>query len=130
MTHRRPTTDPATLRRAIGKLRGLTADEVAELTGTTTATIETQARQLLDRRSYVETQSRLHPNRPLAEIVGSYDGGGILLDQADPRATVVDAVAAYRDRSRSVAVDRDEPDDERRRRVAARLAGTHQEVDA
>ena len=45
-------------------------------------------------------------------------------------ATVEDAVAAYRSRDKAVAVDRDEADDERRRRVAARLAGTHQEVDA
>lgn len=127
---KRPTTDPATLRRAIGKLRGLTADEVAELTGTTTATLEAQARQLIDRRAWAESQARLHPERPMAEIIGSYDGGGIVLDQADPRSTVADAVAAYRSRDKAVAVDRDEADDERRRRVAARLAGTYQEVEA
>lgn len=118
------TTSNPDLRRAVAKLRNLTDDEAAELTGTTLAELETSARRLLDRRHWVAQQRELYPHRPEVEIVGQYDGGGIVLDPGDTRATVAEAVANYRSHDRAVAIARTEDEFTRRARVAARLAGT------
>lgn len=116
------TTRPSRLASAVGKLNGLTPDEVAELEGTKVASLTAQARQIVDRRAYIERNRQHRPHVPLDVLADehavAYDGGGEVLEG---RGASVAAVAAYQNRDRVSRPRTGESDEARRARRAAQL---------
>ena len=83
------TTRPSRLASAVGKLNGLTPDEVAELDGTKVASLTAQARQIVDRRAYIERNRQHRPHVPLdvlAEAFDAQNGFSFRLSGADEEA--------------------------------------------